>query len=96
MFDLPVVKPADLRAYRQFRKFLMQDGYFMMQESVYCKLAPNTNAANAMVDRIKRNKPSAGTVSILTITEKQYSNMVMVVGSIDNEFLQTTDRTVIL
>ena len=40
-FDLPVDTLEHKRAYRKFRKFLIEKGFLMMQESVYCKLALN-------------------------------------------------------
>ena len=40
-FDLPSVTVAERKEYLRFRKFLLSDGYIMMQESVYCKLALN-------------------------------------------------------
>lgn len=61
-FDLPTLSAEEKRAYIKFRKFLIQDGYIMMQESVYCKLAMNQNSANAMIMKIKHNKPLAGLV----------------------------------
>ena len=95
-FDLPVTTSTDRRNYIQFRKFLIQDGFFMMQESVYCKLAQNQNAANAIVDHIRRNRPSEGLVQVLVITEKQYSNMEMIVGKKKSDVINTTDRLVVL
>ena len=68
----------------------------MMQESVYCKLAQNQNAANAIVDHIRRNRPSEGLVQVLVITEKQYSNMEMIVGKKKSDVINTTDRLVVL
>lgn len=38
-FDLPVTTGEERRAYTKFRKFLIKDGFLMLQESVYCKLA---------------------------------------------------------
>ena len=95
-FDLPVTTSTGRRNYIQFRKFLIQDGFFMMQESVYCKLAQNQNAANAIVDHIRRNRPSEGLVQVLVITEKQYSNMEMIVGKKKSDVINTTDRLVVL
>ena len=34
MFDLPVLTASDRKVYRQFRKFLMKNGFVMLQESV--------------------------------------------------------------
>ena len=95
-FDLPTLSPEDRRAYTRFRKFLVQDGYVMMQESVYCKLAMNQNAANAMIMKIKHNKPSSGLVQILTVTEKQYANMEMVIGDKHRDIIDSSERMIVL
>jgi CRISPR-associated protein Cas2 len=42
-FDLPVVTGEQRRAYVKFRKFLVKNGFLMLQESVYCKLALTSN-----------------------------------------------------
>ena len=43
-FDLPVITGENKRAYRKFRKYLLKNGFLMLQESVYCKLALNGTA----------------------------------------------------
>ena len=96
LFDLPVTTPKGRREYTQFRKFLIKDGFVMMQESVYCKLAQNQLAANALIDHVKRNKPSQGLVQVLTITEKQFSNIVMVVGEQQNDVIDSSERLIVL
>lgn len=68
----------------------------MMQESVYCKLAMNQLSANAIISQIKANKPTSGLVQVLTITEKQYSDIEMIVGKRESDVIETTDRTVVL
>ena len=44
-FDLPVETSADRREYAHFRKHLVKNGFLMIQESVYSKLALNMSAA---------------------------------------------------
>ena len=56
-FDLPVLTAENRRAYTRFRKFLLKNGFLMLQESVYCKLALNGTAVNAIVDNVHKNKP---------------------------------------
>ena len=51
-FDLPVLTTEQRRAYVKFRKFLLKSGFMMMQESVYCKLALNGTAVQAIVETI--------------------------------------------
>ena len=40
-FDLPMVSKRDKRVYTKFRKFLMDDGFIMMQFSVYTRFCRN-------------------------------------------------------
>lgn len=59
-FDLPVITGENKRAYRKFRKYLLKNGFLMLQESVYCKLALNGTAVKAIVDNVHKNKPEEG------------------------------------
>lgn len=96
LFDLPTVSREDLRNYNRFRKMLIKNGFFMMQESVYCKLALNTTAVNSIIENLRKNKPESGMVQILTLTEKQFGRMEILVGEMISETLNTDERLVIL
>lgn len=96
MFDIPTVTSADKREYRGFRKFLLTSGFMMMQKSIYVKLVLNQTNADLVVKSIYRNKPHTGLVQVLTVTEKQFSRMEFIVGSVVSEIIDTTDRMVIL
>ena len=95
-FDLPVTTGENRREYRRFRKFLLKNGFLMLQESVYCKLALNGTAVNAIVDNVHKNKPEEGLVQLLTVTEKQYSKMDIITGDVKSEVLDSHERLVIL
>ncbi len=95
-FDLPVLTERNRKDYRDFRKFLIKSGFLMMQESVYCKLVQNGAAADTIVENVKRNKPSAGSVQVLRVTEKQYAKMEFVVGNNTTNVLDTDERLVII
>lgn len=95
-FDLPVVTGAQRKEYTRFRKHLLKSGFIMMQESVYCKLALNSTVGNAIKNNIYKNKPPEGLVQILTVTEKQYAKMELVVGEVQSEILDSDERLVIL
>lgn len=96
MFDLPVVTSAGRKEYERFRKILLKAGFLMLQESIYCKLAPNTTAADAIIENVKRNKPENGLVQVLRITEKQYARMECIVGNTSKGVLDTDERLVFL
>lgn len=96
-FDLPVATAAQRKSYRLFRKFLIKDGYLMMQESVYSKMVLDGASADSAISRMKRNKPPHGLVQVLKVTEKQYAGIVDVVGErSESVVLDTADRLVIL
>ena len=40
-FDLPTETAKDRKIYSKFRKLLINEGFIMLQESVYAKLALN-------------------------------------------------------
>lgn len=95
-FDLPVVTYADRKEYVRFRKFLIKSGFLMEQESVYCKLAPNSTVAALIIENIRKNRPPKGLVEVLRITEKQYSNIEIIVGERKSEVVDSDDRLLIL
>ena len=65
-------------------------------ESVYCKLALNGTAEKAIVDNVYKNKPEEGLVQLLSVTEKQYSKMNIIIGNVKSEVLDSDERLVIL
>lgn len=80
-FDLPVDSAAQRKEYRLFRKFLVKEGYLMMQQSVYAKLVINDGAASASVMRIRKHRPPEGLVQVLKVTEKQFATMDYITGN---------------
>ena len=95
-FDLPVLTEKNRKEYRDFRKFLIKSGFLMLQESVYCKLAQNSTVADTIHENVRKNKPSAGLVQLLRVTEKQYAKMVFIVGESNSKVLDTDERLVII
>lgn len=81
MFDLPVDTSDQQRAYRKFRKDIMSEGFVMIQYSVYVRTCPNRQFANQLEKRLQKIMPKEGNVRLLTVTEKQYEDMKIMVGS---------------
>ena len=96
MFDLPVETSQNRREYTRFRKHLLKSGFLMMQESIYCKLAQNGTVAETIIDNVRKNKPSEGLIQVLKITEKQFSRMEFIVGSLKTDVYDGDERLVIL
>ncbi len=95
MFDLPTETAEERKEYRNFRKGIMKQGFFMLQESVYCKLVLNESARINSVAAIRRIKPSKGLVQVLSVTEKQFQKMEFLVGSAKSDVIDTDERVVI-
>lgn len=95
-FDLPNVYSIDKRNYNRFRKYLIKEGFIMLQESVYSKISLNNQQSDALNQRIKKNSPRKGVIQLLTITEKQYSNIQYILGNNNNKIINSEDRLIVL
>lgn len=79
-FDLPVETKKQVRVYTKFRKFLIRNGYLMIQYSVYSKILNNNDSAMKHMNIVERECPEEGHIRLLLLTEKQYSRMKVVIG----------------
>lgn len=79
-FDLPVKTKEDRKVYNRFRKYLIQNGYLMMQFSVYCKIFANRESIVHHVTTLQKNIPNKGQIRIMAVTEKQYAKIEIIVG----------------
>lgn len=95
-FDLPTITPKDRKEYTKFRKFLITEGFIMMQESVYTKIVLNGTASTLMRNKLNKNKPKGGLVQMLVITEKQFSSIEYLCGKDDSITVQSMERLIIL
>ena len=95
-FDLPVVYSVDKRNYLRFRKYLLSEGFIMMQESVYSKIVLNSQQSILLIDRIRKNSPRKGIIQVLTITEKQYSQIEFIAGISKTKIINNEDRLIVL
>lgn len=41
MFDLPMNTKSEQREYREFRQFLLENGFLMLQYSIYTRICTN-------------------------------------------------------
>ena len=80
-FDLPTETRKERKAAAEFRKQLVSDGFNMFQFSIYIRHCPSVENAEVHIKRVKRNLPEYGYVGILCITDKQFGQMELFVGS---------------
>ncbi len=96
MFDLPVETVEDRRNYRKFRRLLIKNGFIMMQESVYTRMLLTPSSERTVIELIRKNKPPKGLVQLLTVTEKQFSKMIFIVGESNSDIIDSDERLIIL
>lgn len=80
MFDLPVRSKEQRRRAADFRKFLLEDGYQMLQYSVYCRPCPTEERTGIHHRRVKQALPFEGSVQILAITDRQFGRLEHYLG----------------
>lgn len=96
-FDLPVGTSKQRREYSKFHKYLEKNGWLMMQESVYSKLAVNDKVVDGILNKLRDNRPPEGIVQVLKVTEKQFANIEYITGNaVENLECDDTENLVIL
>ncbi len=79
----PTDKWGTKAEYTKLRKFLHKDGYIRIAPEVYMRIVQNRKTAEKHHRRIEAVAPKTGTVRMLRLTEKQYSNIYMIIGEAD-------------
>jgi len=95
-FDLPSISVKDKRNYLRFRKFLLNEGFIMLQESVYSKLVLNSQQVELLIKRIQKKSPPKGLVQVLKVTERQYAQMEYIIGDSKSKIINSEERLIVL
>lgn len=84
-YDLPTDTKKDRRNAARFRKDLLQDGFTMMQYSIYTRHSASRENAEVHIKRVKSFLPPLGEVIIFTLTDKQFGMMEFFRGAAEIE-----------
>lgn len=79
-FDLPTNTKKQRHSAARFRKELVQDGFTMMQYSVYVRHCASKESLTVHLNRIQRIIPDEGIVSALQVTDRQFGETMNFVG----------------
>lgn len=96
MFDLPVKSTSERKEAARFRKFLLSDGYYMLQYSIYVRICNGMEAADKHEQRLKNHLPEHGSIRLLRITERQYTAMRILCGRPMPDLDEDHEKTTIL
>lgn len=79
-FDLPTDTKKAKRQYTDFRKGLLEDGFAMMQFSVYYRHCASKENASVHMERVRDIVPPDGEVRVMQFTDKQFERMEIYLG----------------
>lgn len=80
MYDLPVLTDRERREATQFRDRLLDDGYLMIQFSVYARPCVSYEHLEKHLAKVKAFVPEAGNVRMMFMTDEQWKKSVTVTG----------------
>lgn len=80
-FDLPVGTRQQRKQATDFRGFLLDDGYQMIQFSVYARACVTFARQETHIDRVKKSLPPEGSVRAIFVTRAQWERSFIINGS---------------
>lgn len=96
MFDLPTGDYEQKREYMFFRKFLISDGFMMMQYSVYTRHCASDENMQVHKKRVRYHIPKMGEVRAFTLTDTQFGKMELLLGSVSKQRKFTVPQQITL
>ncbi len=92
MFDLPSHEDYEKKEYRTFHKNLNKNGFLMIQFSIYVKAVNTYSKVAREIEKVKTFAPKKGNIRMFSLTEKQYQDMVLIVGDRNINEIYNNDR----
>lgn len=80
-FDLPVGTPEQRKRATAFRNYLLDDGYTMVQFSVYARPCVTFARQETHIERLKHSLPPEGEVRAIFVTRAQWERSFIIHGS---------------
>ena len=79
-FDLPTKEKEERKQYTLFRNFLIEDGFQMIQYSVYARPMVTHARMQTHIRRIKMAIPPEGNIRVWYITNAQWQRSLVIHG----------------
>ncbi len=80
-FDLPVGTKAQRKVAHDFREWLKDDGYQMIQWSVYARSCVTFSRQETHIARVRGHLPDEGNVRVLFVTRAQWERSYVLHGA---------------
>ena len=81
----PTNKYGTKTAYTELRKFLIKDGYLLLQPEVFMRVENTKKNCIKHQNRIKQFLPPTGTVRMFILTENQFYSCVLCQDEVDSQ-----------
>lgn len=78
MLDLPVLLEEERKEATRFRNALLDDGFIMIQYSVYSRPCVSLERMKKYYERVKSYAPTTGDIRLLFFTDKQWATSKLV------------------
>ena len=72
VYDCPMVEREERHDYTVFRRSLLQENFFQLQNSLYVRHFPTMAIAEATIQRLRLGIPAGAQVAFFLVTDKQY------------------------
>ena len=92
MFDLPTDSKKARKAYARFRSHLLDEGFHMMQYSVYARYCESEARANTFRNHVRHVLPDNGEVRLISITDRQFGKMEIFLGKTQTDVEKPPDQ----
>lgn len=96
MFDMPTITIEDRKNYSKFRDNLIDDGFIMIQYSIYVRICKNQDDITKHINRVKMFTPEKENIRLLQVTEKQYEQMIMLRGIKNDDEKESNNSMIII
>lgn len=73
VYDCPMTNSEERHDYTTFRKSLLRENFYQLQNSLYARHYPTKELADSAVHRLKSGIPSGAKVTFFLVTDKQYA-----------------------
>lgn len=75
-FDLPIEDISEKKAYRKFRKLLLEFGFMPFQKSLFFRWIKSGKRVERMLSAVKQQAPAAGDILFLSLPDSTFQRML--------------------
>lgn len=95
-YDIPNNNSSESKNYSKFRKYIIANGFIMLQESVYVKSVASKETHQILMRNLKLASPTNSNIRTLLVTENVFEKMQIIAGeeSINEQVLSKKTRII--